>query len=286
MHCVTLQWFHDSIEKGFCQDESIYKAETRVEAKMVPDTSTPTAQSNAESHTLADVSHISNINGSCVNETMFGSTTSKLECSLENLENLDISMFQAPEDLLDGCRIYLCGFSGRKLDKLRRLINSGGGVRFNQLNEDVTHVIVGDYDDDVRQFWSKSSHRPHVVGAKWLLECFTKGYILPEESYIHTNYQPAGIAVSDQPGNQTAVLDKSGSFSKSALVPAERLQQADEDLLAQYGNDDSTMVEAKLSEALEPEVGPCPGSAHREPCDDSTHISVQGKQVVCQSLHP
>lgn len=275
VHCVTLQWFHDSIEKGFCQDESIYKAETRVEAKMVPDTSTPTAQSNAESHTLADVSHISNINGSCVNETMFGSTTSKLECSLENLENLDISMFQAPEDLLDGCRIYLCGFSGRKLDKLRRLINSGGGVRFNQLNEDVTHVIVGDYDDDVRQFWSKSSHRPHVVGAKWLLECFTKGYILPEESYIHTNYQPAGIAVSDQPGNQTAVLDKSGSFSKSALVPAERLQQADEDLLAQYGNDDSTMVEAKLSEALEPEVGPCPGSAHREPCDDSTHISVQ-----------
>lgn len=84
------------------------------------------------------------------------------------------------------------------------------------------------------------------MGAKWLLECFTKGYILPEESYIHTNYQPAGIAVSDQPGNQTAVLDKSGSFSKSALVPAERLQQADEDLLAQYGNDDSTMGEEEL----------------------------------------
>lgn len=57
--------------------------------------------------TLADVSHISNINGSCVNETMFGSTTSKLECTLENLENLDISVFQAPEDLLDGCRVCL-----------------------------------------------------------------------------------------------------------------------------------------------------------------------------------
>lgn len=56
-------------------------------------------------------------------------------------------------------QIFLCGFSGRKLDKLRRLINSGGGVRFNQLNEDVTHVIMGDFEDDVRQFWSKSSHR-------------------------------------------------------------------------------------------------------------------------------
>lgn len=56
-------------------------------------------------------------------------------------------------------QIYLCGFSGRKLDKLRRLINSGGGVRFNQLNEDVTHVIVGDYDDELKQFWDKSAHR-------------------------------------------------------------------------------------------------------------------------------
>lgn len=278
VHCVTLQWFHDSIEKGFCQDESIYKAEPRAAVKTVPDTSTPTAQSGsaaAENHRLADVSHISNINGSCVNETMFGSTTSKLECTLENLENLDISMFQAPEDLLDGCRIYLCGFSGRKLDKLRRLINSGGGVRFNQLNEDVTHVIMGDYEDDVRQFWSKSSHRPHVVGAKWLLECFSKGYILPEESYIHANYQPDGIPVSDQPRNQTTVLEKSGTFSKKDFVPNEKFQQTDEDLLAQYVHDDSTIVEAKLSEAIEPEVGPCGGSAHVEPCDDSTHISVQ-----------
>ncbi|XP_041533301.1 DNA topoisomerase 2-binding protein 1 [Microtus oregoni] len=276
VHCVTLQWFHDSIEKGFCQDESIYKAEPRAEVKTVPDTSTPTGQSNAavESRTLADVSHISNINSSCINETMFSSASNKLECTLENLENLDISVFQAPEDLLDGYRIYLCGFSGRKLDKLRRLINSGGGVRFNQLNEDVTHVIVGDYDDDLRQFWSKSSHRPHVVGAKWLLECFSKGYMLPEEPYIHSNYKPAGIAVSDQSEDQTIILEKNSTFSKKDFAPNEKLQEADEELLAQYVNNASTIVEAKPSEATEPEVGPCSDSTQVEPCDDSTHISV------------
>nr|1WF6_A Chain A, Similar to S.pombe -rad4+/cut5+product (A40727) [Homo sapiens] len=124
--------------------------------------------------------------GSSGSESICNSLNSKLEPTLENLENLDVSAFQAPEDLLDGCRIYLCGFSGRKLDKLRRLINSGGGVRFNQLNEDVTHVIVGDYDDELKQFWNKSAHRPHVVGAKWLLECFSKGYMLSEEPYIHS----------------------------------------------------------------------------------------------------
>ncbi|XP_051062024.1 DNA topoisomerase 2-binding protein 1 isoform X1 [Phodopus roborovskii] len=277
VHCVTLQWFHDSIEKGFCQDESIYKAEARSEIKTVPDTSTPTAQGNAaaESRTLADVSHISNINSSCINETMFSSTTGKLECTLEDLENLDISVFQAPEDLLDGCRIYLCGFSGRKLDKLRRLINSGGGVRFNQLNEDVTHVIVGDYEDDLKQFWNKSSHRPHVVGAKWLLECFSKGFMLPEEPYVHTNYQPAAIPVSDQPENQTTVLEKNSIFSKKDFTPNEKFQQTDEDLLSQYVNNDSTLVEAKPSESVELEVGPCSDSTQVEPCDESTHISVQ-----------
>lgn len=83
--------------------------------------------------------------------------------------------------------------------------------------------------------------RPHVVGAKWLLECFSKGYILPEEPYIHTNYQPAGIPVSDQPAHQTVVLEKSSTFSKKDFAPNEKLQQADEDLLAQYVNNDSTV---------------------------------------------
>ncbi|XP_025871248.2 DNA topoisomerase 2-binding protein 1 isoform X3 [Vulpes vulpes] len=258
VHCVTTQWFFDSVDKGFCQDESIYKTEPRPETKTMPDTSTPTGQI----HTVDNVSHISNINASCINESMCNSVlNSKVEPTLENLENLDVSAFQAPEDLLDGCRIYLCGFSGRRLDKLRRLINSGGGVRFNQLNEDVTHVIVGDYDDELKQFWDKSAHRPHVVGAKWLLECFSKGYMLPEEPYIHANYQPVEIPVSDQSENKTALLKKNNSFSKKDFASDEKHEQADEDLLSQYVNNNPTVGEAVKSEV--------------EPFNDSTHISPQ-----------
>ncbi|EHB11472.1 DNA topoisomerase 2-binding protein 1 [Heterocephalus glaber] len=277
VHCVTTQWFFDSIEKGFCQDESIYKAEPRPEAKTLPDTSTPTGQiSTTDSRTLSDVSHISNINGSCINESIYSSIlNSKLEPTFENLEYLDISAFQAPEDLLDGCRIYLCGFSGRRLDKLRRLINSGGGVRFNQLNEDVTHIIVGDYDDELKQFWNKSAHRPHVVGAKWLLECFSKGYMLPEEMYIHASYKPVEIPVSDQPESKTALSKKNSSFSKKDFASSEMHEQADEDLLSQYVNNNSTVVEANKSEAAESEVGACNDSTHVGPFNNSTHISLQ-----------
>ena len=31
---------------------------------------------------------------------------------------------------LDGCKIFLSGFTGQRLEKLRRLINKGGGTRY------------------------------------------------------------------------------------------------------------------------------------------------------------
>ncbi|XP_053525001.1 DNA topoisomerase 2-binding protein 1 isoform X4 [Artibeus jamaicensis] len=221
--------------------------------------------------TLSDVSHISNITASCINESMCNSIfNSKVDPMLENLENLDVSAFQSPEDLLDGCRIYLCGFSGRKLDKLRRLVNNGGGVRFNQLNEDVTHVIVGDYDDELKQFWDKSAHRPHVVGAQWLLECFSKGYMLPEEPYIHASYRQVEIPVSDQPESKTSLLKRNSSFSKKESASAKKHEQADEDLLSQYVNDIPTVVEAAKSE-----VGAFNDTTYVQPFSDSTHISLQ-----------
>ncbi|KAM5291854.1 DNA topoisomerase 2-binding protein 1 [Ctenodactylus gundi] len=276
VHCVTTQWFFDSVAKGFCQDESMYKIEPRPEAKTAPSTSTPAGQiSTIDSRTLSDVSHISNVNGSCIHESICSSLNSRFESTLENLDILDIGSFQAPEDLLDGCRIYICGFSGRKLDKLRRLINSGGGVRFNQLNEDVTHVIVGDDNDELKHFWNKSAHRPHVVGAKWLLECFSKGYMLPEELYTHASYRTAETPVPDQPESKTALTRKNSSFSKRNFVPNEKHEQVDEDLLSQYVNNDSTVVEANKSEAAESEDRPCNGSMHIEPCNDSTHICLQ-----------
>lgn len=57
---------------------------------------------------FSDISHISNINLSGVNETACSSAmSSRLDPVSDELENLDISSFQAAEDLLDGCRVCL-----------------------------------------------------------------------------------------------------------------------------------------------------------------------------------
>uniref|UniRef100_A0A8C6YQX6 DNA topoisomerase II binding protein 1 n=1 Tax=Nothoprocta perdicaria TaxID=30464 RepID=A0A8C6YQX6_NOTPE len=237
VHCVSVQWFSDSIEKGFSQDETMYKVEAGSKLSSTPSTSTPTNNTS---------NHISNINLSGVNETACSSAmSSRLDPSPDELGNLDISSFQAPEDLLDGCRIYLCGFSGRKLDKMRRLVNCGGGVRFNQLNEDVTHVILGEHNDDLKHFLDKTTHRPHIVTAKWLLDTFSKGFLLPVEQYIPLNYQLIENPILEQPGVKP-VLPKNNTLLKKEATDIKQHQKADEDdFLSQYVNNDSTLVEAE-----------------------------------------
>ncbi|XP_010070867.1 PREDICTED: DNA topoisomerase 2-binding protein 1 [Pterocles gutturalis] len=269
VHCVSVQWFSDSIEKGFCQDETMYKIEAGSKRGNTPSTSTPTnLASKPDNHTLSDVSHISNINLSGVNETACSSAmSSRLDPLPDELENLDISSFQALEDLLDGCRIYLCGFSGRKLDKMRRLINCGGGVRFNQLNEDVTHVILGENSDELKHFLDKTSHRPHIVTAKWLLESFSKGYLHPVEQYIPLNYQLLDNTILEQPGMKS-ILPKNNNLSKKEAVNITKHQKAaEDDFLSQYVNNDSTLVEKLTSRTF----------------SDVTHLTAQGdnQSSVC-----
>ncbi|XP_068261378.1 DNA topoisomerase 2-binding protein 1 [Nyctibius grandis] len=265
VHCVSVQWFSDSIEKGFCQDETIYKIEAGSKLSNTPSTSTPTNHaSKPDNHTLSDVSHISNINLSGVNETACSSgMSSRLDPLPDELENLDISSFHAPEDLLDGCRIYLCGFSGRKLDKMRRLINCGGGVRFNQLNEDVTHVILGEKNDELKHFLDKIAHRPHVVTAKWLLESFRKGYLHPVEQYIPLNYQLLENPILEQPGMKSVLPKNNNLLKKEAVNIIKHRKAAEDDFLSQYVNNDSTLDEVeKLTSST---------------FNDVTHLPVQGE---------
>uniref|UniRef100_A0A8C4RPF1 DNA topoisomerase II binding protein 1 n=2 Tax=Erpetoichthys calabaricus TaxID=27687 RepID=A0A8C4RPF1_ERPCA len=186
VYCVSIHWFFNSIDKGFCQDESMYKVEPS-EKKQRPNTSTPTGSGTKQNGSVLGMSHISNISVSCISESV---TASRLENEGEQLDTLDISSFNAPDDLLDGCKIYLSGFAGKKHDKLRRLINAGGGVRFNHLNEDVTHIIMAEESEEVKQFLSRVSHRPHVVTVKWLIQSFKQMCLLPEEKFLLPEYLP------------------------------------------------------------------------------------------------
>ncbi|XP_067856042.1 DNA topoisomerase 2-binding protein 1 [Heptranchias perlo] len=279
VYCVSIQWFFDSIKYGACQDEGIYKVGCETKSReTAPSTSTPTNIGNAlNPQPLPEVSHISNISMSCINESAFSSAmTAKLEVPNDHLEALDVSLPEVPEDLLDGCKIYLSGFGGKKLDKLRRMINFGGGVRFNQICEDVTHVIVGEEDKELKQCLNKISHRPHVVTAKWLVDCFSKSCLLPAEHYFHPNCQP-DVTTLENSSSKQANLTLNGSMTlTAATVSPSRQQQADDDLLLLYLESDKTVVGPENQEKAE---GNFNGTLHKTTLETNLSANVSPYQT-------
>ena len=67
--------------------------------------------------------------------------------------------------LLFCVQLYLCGLPAKKLDKLRRLVNQAGGLRFNQPSDDLTHVVMGEPDKDLISSLARATHRSEPPGS-------------------------------------------------------------------------------------------------------------------------
>ncbi|XP_015251316.1 PREDICTED: DNA topoisomerase 2-binding protein 1 [Cyprinodon variegatus] len=242
VYCVSLHWLFDSIEKGFCQDESRYKVQRNASSTSRPHTSTPTGTSKREDgSSLLGLSNISISTSVPVNDTALTNfTTSRLETP-DPIDSVDLTVCPA-DDVLDGCKLYLSGFPEKKLEKLRRLVNAAGGLRFNQPSEDLTHVVVREVDQELRKFLSTATHRPHVVTVQWLLDCFSKGTLLPEEGYLHPECLPPASAAVSVPAHRLARPRSSvGPPVANPSTPREPI--TDEDLLSQYMDDEPTVVD-------------------------------------------
>ncbi|XP_054621480.1 DNA topoisomerase 2-binding protein 1 isoform X2 [Dunckerocampus dactyliophorus] len=242
VYCVSLHWLFDSIEKGSCQDESRYTVERNASKSTRPHTSTPTGTGKKEEGpSLLGLSHISVNASMTINDTALTNASVSRVDSPDPIESLDLTVCPA-EDILDGCKLYLCGLPMKRLEKLRRVVNVAGGLRFNQPSEKLTHVVMGELDQDLKNFLSKASHRPHVVTVQWLLDSFTKGCLLPEEGFLHPDcLPPTQVGVSVPAHRSPASRSSAGPSAASPSSPMQR--QAEEDLLSQYMDDDPTVVD-------------------------------------------
>ncbi|XP_023806147.1 DNA topoisomerase 2-binding protein 1 isoform X1 [Oryzias latipes] len=274
VYCVSLHWLFDSIEKGFCQDESRYAVERRASNTSRPHTSTPTGNGRKEDGpSLLGLSNISVSGSMAINDTAL--TISRLETA-DPIDGLDLTVCPA-DDLLDGCKLYLCGLPLKKLEKLRRLVNNAGGLRFNQPSEELTHVVMGEPDQELTKFLSKAAYRPHVVTVQWLLDSYSRGRLLPEAEYLHPDCLPPDSA-SVPAGHVVKPRLSAGPPVASPSTP--RQNRLEEDLLSQYMDDDPTVVDMpppaaensgrrSISAAAEPQSKPQAPSLTRGPEQDS-----------------
>uniref|UniRef100_UPI00358F4402 DNA topoisomerase 2-binding protein 1 isoform X2 n=1 Tax=Myxine glutinosa TaxID=7769 RepID=UPI00358F4402 len=186
--CVTIRWLHDSVERGACQDETLYRIEAEQPGlSSGPSTSTPQGN-NIITSIISNVSNIANMTLEHANQTAGNITAGNSVSPLIELDQLDLGRGYVHESLLDGCKIFLAGVSGQRLERMRRLVNACGGIRFNHLSDDVTHVVAVNMDTELAQVLMKAGSRPNVVTVKWLIDCFMQGKLLPVDDYLHPDY--------------------------------------------------------------------------------------------------
>ncbi|XP_061413501.1 DNA topoisomerase 2-binding protein 1 [Lethenteron reissneri] len=264
--CVTVQWLHDSVERGACQDEGLYAVlplDDMGGGPQEPSTSTPSpSRGRPGSCAMSNVSSISNISMSRINETVSAtSMATRLEVTavgaraeVNELDSLDPAHLYGLDSLLDGCKIFVCGFSGKRLEKLRRLVNLGGGVRYNQNSADVTHIIVGDRDRERDLTVGQENSMRNVVTAKWLVDCFTQRRLLPTDLYLHPDYtapeeillQAPLAPVASVPSQQRVPpLTEQGPAGRGRGIRSnagDGMERADDELMLQYSQPTDGMV--------------------------------------------
>ncbi|XP_033099642.1 DNA topoisomerase 2-binding protein 1-like isoform X2 [Anneissia japonica] len=245
IHCVSLKWFKESLSKGACQDENLYNVEPST-SEDKRSTSTPNRKSpNSRLSTrIPDVSSIAYFNESKIDDTMMTTMNiTTMNTSINNMTTInmdikgqdvlsDLDLFKPPEDFLDACKIYLSGFSGSRLEKVRKIINIGGGTRFSQLTENVTHVIVETGTEDHIQLVMSSDFRPEVVTVEWLVECYKQGSTVSELPYICLDVPTTHVVSPQKPVKN--VPDKQSTKQKKWPKDKEVEGDDEESVMMQY----------------------------------------------------
>ena len=185
--CVTPAWFFKSIESSGCENVKKYEVE--------PGSTDPLVAANCQGNGNDDVtSHEGSRkrkrpadaqdNQPPKRLLVSRSSSGGVICTEVPRQYSDLVVKPCSMPFLDGCKILLHGYGGAMLEMLRRIINCGGGTRFNQLNATVSHVILDHASSDIRQrLEAIQGVRPHVVSSAWLLECYRTESRVSEDSF-------------------------------------------------------------------------------------------------------
>ncbi|XP_027237421.2 DNA topoisomerase 2-binding protein 1 isoform X2 [Penaeus vannamei] len=207
IQCLTPDWIYDSVEQGHALDMEGYKVKkTRGASTPTNDMSVNDGKNTSRRASFLsvppDVSMCSTIMNETdamkvthINETLQMDTSiaikknsafdEKVNRGIEAVEELDLQQAMKAGLFLDGCKIFLSGFSGTHIEKLRRILNAGGATRFNQLTDSVSHVVIGKIVDEHLTTIQSWPSKPHLVYGDWITESIKQKRPADEAQFAH-----------------------------------------------------------------------------------------------------
>jgi topoisomerase (DNA) II binding protein 1 len=244
IRCLKPEWIHTSLNKGYAADPDSFIMESKT--TNPPRCSTPEAD-----HSVMKFGN-SSINSTIMNESRVqyidetvGSTTSNLSIqhsdsrATEALDTLDLAISKKAGPFLDGCKVFISGFDGPHMEKLRyglinasnklhstnrcflkfcrRILNNAGVARFNSISESLSHVIVGKtVEEDWKQL-QQLMHKPYVVTVEWVAQSLRLKRAAPEAAFLHPDFKNV-IAPNKENASKKSIPEPSNNFQEDSQM--------------------------------------------------------------------
>jgi len=228
--CVSSQWVFDSIEKGICLQTNKYRVDKRSskhESQQIKDQSLNTS-SCVSTGQVNETMNCSSIE-LAVNTSMKGKRTG------EWLAELELGKVKKAGSFLDGCKVFLSGFTPSAETQLARVLKYSGAVRLAQLVESVTHCVHSvdtiTVVPETNRLLEELDLSPHMVSIQWVVESLVQGKPVPESDYpFPPMLESEGTSVQEN-----LLKENCKDLTGPALLEPDNSGQFEASLLAEYG---------------------------------------------------
>ncbi|KAL0125656.1 hypothetical protein PUN28_004619 [Cardiocondyla obscurior] len=190
--CLKLNWVYESIKVGYALPFSNFVIKS-VNASSTPERSNVSVLPNcSEISCITHDKHHNNYVNESFNSTIahfsnVSVVTNKISATkVSILDQLSFGEAKSAGPFLDGCNIYLAGFTTSDRDQLNKILNIGGATRFDDISGAVTHVIIGDENKASTELKTLKSRGlcPYILNVEWLKESIKLKRPASEELFL------------------------------------------------------------------------------------------------------
>ena len=151
------------------------------------------------------------------------------------LAELELGKVKKAGTFLDGCKIFLSGFTEAEQVQLGRVLKFGGAVKLSQVVESISHCVHSVATTTILPHTTKllanlPDLSPHQVSVQWVVESFKLGRPAPESDFTFP-------AVTSREDPAESLPPPASRVEVEAVTGAEDTTHFEQRLLAQYGGD-------------------------------------------------
>ncbi|XP_035738544.1 DNA topoisomerase 2-binding protein 1-A-like isoform X1 [Vespa mandarinia] len=206
--CLKPEWVYESLKLGYALPFNNYLIKS-TKACSTPEKSKAhemeslnfsaisTITSELPQNNYVDESVASTItNASCMDIA-----ATKIGAQLAILDRLNLKEAKMAGPFLDGCNIYLAGFTTNQRDKLNRILNVGSATRLNDISDALTHIIIGDESkaSNELKLIKSAGLCPYMLNVNWIEESMKLKRPAPEEQFL---YESKGFDTTTKTSNE------------------------------------------------------------------------------------